>query len=98
MDSLVKTFGDAAEQGMILRVECECGRTEYFVAKDIARHWGKRTPITRHKFRCKKCTPPNVTVTPLAIDLDRVPRGFVMRLKAGGAYGDTVLQRERLTR
>lgn len=94
----MKTFGEAARHGMILRVECGCGRMEYFVAKDIARHWGKDTPITGHRFRCKNCAPPAVRVTPLAIDLDRVPRGFVMRLKAGGTYGDAVLQRERLTR
>ena len=45
MNSLVETFGEAAAQGMILRVECGCGRTEYFVAKDIARHWGSEQEL-----------------------------------------------------
>jgi hypothetical protein len=95
MPKEVHSFGDAADQSMIIRVECGCGRIEYFVAKDVARVWGKRRAIAAHKFRCKKCTAPTVTVTPVDIDLDRMPRGFVMRLRAGGHYGDPEWRRER---
>ena len=95
MEKQVQTFGEAASYGMIFRVECGCGRSEYFIAKDLARVWGKHRPISAHHFVCRKCEPPNVTVTPLPIDLDRVPRGYVMRLRAGGPFGDPEWRRER---
>ena len=94
MSAQVQTFGDAAERGMIFRVECACGRIEYFHSKDLARVWGKARPIEKHKFRCEKCKPPTVTVTPVPIDQDRLPYGRIMRLRAGGLYGDPEWRRE----
>lgn len=98
MTKTVETFGDAAERGMIFRVECACGRTEYFDAKDLARVWGRARPINRHKFKCTTCKLPKVTATPIPIDMDRIPRGHIMRLRAGGAYGDPEWRKERFQR
>lgn len=95
MTDSVKTFGEAADRGMIIRVECGCGRSEYFIAKDIARYWGREKPVLRHRFKCRECLPSTVTVTALAIDLDRKPSGHIMRLKAGGRYGDPEWRREK---
>jgi hypothetical protein len=94
MPKPVETFGDAAELGMIFRVECACGRTEYFDAKDLVRVWGKTRPIHQHKFKCTKCELSKVTATPIPIDMDRIPRGLIMRLRAGGAWGDPEWRRE----
>jgi hypothetical protein len=98
MPKPIETFGDAAEYGMIFRVECACGRTEYFDAKDLARVWGKARAIIRHKFKCTTCKLPKVTATPIPIDMDRVPRGRIMRLRAGGPYGDPEWRHESFRR
>jgi hypothetical protein len=88
MQKQVEAFGDAATLGMIFRVECACGRTEYFDAKGLARVWGEARPTNQHKFKCTKCKMPKVTATPIPIDMDRLPKGQLMRLRAGGVYGD----------
>jgi hypothetical protein len=95
MPKPIETFGDAAELGMIFRVECACGRTEYFDAEDVARVWGRAQPINRHRFRCAMCKLPKVTATPIPIDMDRIPQGRIMRLRAGAPYGDPEWRRER---
>jgi hypothetical protein len=95
MTKTVETFGDAAELGMIFRAECACGRTDYFDAKNLARVWGRARPINRHIFRCTICKLPKVTSTPIPIDMDRIVNGKIMRLRAGGAYGDPEWRLER---
>jgi hypothetical protein len=97
MGEQVLTFGDAAERSMVFRVECGCGRGEYFHSKDLARVWGKRRRIENHRFTCKKCKPPSVTVTPVPIDQDRLPNGRVMRLRAVGLYGEPEWVKERFS-
>ena len=87
MQNPVKTVGEAAGRGMVLRVECACGKTEYFLACDIVKVWGKSRKLDGRGFRCQRCTPPQVTITALDIDRDRIPRGRVMRLKREGAAG-----------
>ncbi len=87
MQNPVKTVGEAAGRGMVLRVECACGKTEYFLACDIVKVWGKNRRLDGRGFRCLRCTPPQVTITALDIDRDRIPRGRVMRLKREGAAG-----------
>ena len=87
MQKPVDTIGEAARRGMALRVECACGKTEYFLACDIVKVWGSRRKLDGRGFRCQRCVPPAITVTPLDIDRDRIPRGRVMRLKRDGAAG-----------
>ena len=87
MQRPVDTVGEAARRGMALRVECACGKTEYFLACDIVKIWGKHRKLDGRGFRCQSCSPPIVTITALDIDRDRIPRGRVMRLKREGAAG-----------
>ena len=91
----VETFGEAAGRGMVLRVECACGRTEYFLASELVKFWRPTRKIKQHGFVCKQCSPPAVTVTPLDIDLDRLPKGRVMRMRREGAWGYIEWRRER---
>jgi hypothetical protein len=41
MKTPMETVGEAAARGMVLRVECACGRTKYFIACDIVKVWGQ---------------------------------------------------------
>lgn len=95
MGKEVETFGEAAGRGMVLRVECACGRTEYFLASELVKFWRPARKIKQHGFVCKQCSPPAVTVTPLDIDLDRLPKGRVMRMRREGAWGYIEWRRER---
>ena len=95
MSKPVETFGEAAGRGMVLRVECVCGKTEYFMAHDLAKFWKPARKITDHGFKCEKCKPPAVTVTPLDIDRDRIPKGRVMRMRREGAWGYVEWRPER---
>ncbi len=95
MDDSAQTFGEAASQNMLLRVECTCGQVAYFMARDAAKFWGNHRKVSQHRFKCKRCTPPAVTVTLVPIDVDRMPRGYVTRLRAGGAAGDPEWRREK---
>jgi hypothetical protein len=95
MGKEVETFGEAAGRGMVLRVECACGRTEYFLASELVKFWRPARKITQHGFVCKQCSPSAVTVTPLDIDLDRLPKGRVMRMRREGAWGYIEWRRER---
>jgi hypothetical protein len=83
----VKTVGEAARRGMALRVECACGKTEYFLACDIVKVWNENRRLDGRGFRCQRCKLPAVKITALDIDFDRIPRGRVMRLKREGAAG-----------
>lgn len=87
MPKPVETVGEAAGRGMVLRIECACGKTEYFLACDIVKVWGSNRRLDGRGFRCQRCTPSTVTITALDVDRDRIPRGRVMRLKREGATG-----------
>jgi hypothetical protein len=68
MTRAMKTLGQAARQGMLVRVMCrKCEKVGIFIASDLANVNGHGRSCDSLLFRCKECE-----VVPFDDDRDRV--------------------------
>jgi hypothetical protein len=73
MTRTIKTLGQAARHGMLVRVTCrKCEKVGYFVASDLANVNGHGRSFESLKFRCRECDVIDCEVVPFEDDRDRV--------------------------
>ncbi|UXN66302.1 hypothetical protein N8E89_24355 (plasmid) [Phyllobacterium sp. A18/5-2] len=69
----MKTLGQAARQGMLVRVMCrQREKVGFFVASDLANVNGHGRSFESLKFRCKECEVVDCGAVPFEDDRDRV--------------------------
>jgi hypothetical protein len=65
MTRTIKTLGQAARHGMLVRVMCrKCEKVGFFVASDLANVNGHGRTFDSLKFRCKECDVADCEVVP----------------------------------
>ncbi len=73
MTRTLKTLGQAARHGMLVRVTCrKCEKVGFFVASDLANVNGHGCTFQSLKFRCRECDVVDCEVAPFEDDRDRV--------------------------
>ena len=73
MTRTMKTLGQAARQGMLVRVMCrKCEKVGFFVASDLANVNGHGRTFESLKFRCKECNVVDCEAVAFEDDRDRV--------------------------
>ncbi|MBZ9654664.1 hypothetical protein [Phyllobacterium lublinensis] len=73
MTRTLKTLGEAARHGMLVRVTCrKCEKVGFFIASDLATVNGHGRTFKSLKFRCKECNVVDCEVMPFEDDRDRV--------------------------
>lgn len=79
MTQIIRTIGQAARHGMLLRVECTCGATAYFMAADVMLVTGPGRGVQHVRFGCRRCDFRPANVVPFEVDRDRLPRIMIYR-------------------
>jgi hypothetical protein len=73
MTRTMQTLGQAARQGMLVRVMCrKCEKVGFFIASDLANVNGHGRSFDSLRFRCKECDVVDCEVVPFEDDRDRV--------------------------
>ncbi|PSH61614.1 hypothetical protein [Phyllobacterium sophorae] len=69
----MQTLGQAARQGMLVRVTCRrCEKVGFFVASDLANVNGHGRTFESLRFRCKECDVVDCEAVAFEDDRDRV--------------------------
>lgn len=79
MTQILRTIGQATRHGMLLRVECRCRATAYFMAVDVQMVTGPGRGIQEVRFGRRRCPLRPAKVVPFEVDRDRLPAIMIYR-------------------